>query len=59
VFQLIVARACTAPRGVVRLSSEHDGFDWIAASQVAGLAVPPESGYHDGLTRLFASVLRR
>jgi 8-oxo-dGTP pyrophosphatase MutT (NUDIX family) len=58
VFQLVVARLCTAPRGDIRLSAEHDAFAWLEAPSIATLTLPPHSGYHDGLTRLFACAAR-
>jgi hypothetical protein len=54
VFLFLLARVCIFTGGEIRLSEEHDDMRWVRPGDLAGLTLPPQSGYADGLSRLAA-----
>jgi 8-oxo-dGTP pyrophosphatase MutT (NUDIX family) len=54
VFQFLVARVCDSASGAVMLSGEHQAFRWTTPEDWGRLALPPRSGYTDGLQRIWA-----
>lgn len=52
-YQFIVGRVCGYAGGAVRLSSEHDAYDWCTNEQSRALPFPPHSGYLSALERLW------
>jgi len=52
----LVGLRCTAPRGEVVLSDEHEAFRWVASDGWQELALA--SGYAEALSRFFASSTR-
>jgi 8-oxo-dGTP diphosphatase len=56
VYQFLVARRCRLLSGVPRLSDEHAALAWHTPATWGGLTFPPQSGYAEGLARLWALV---
>jgi 8-oxo-dGTP pyrophosphatase MutT (NUDIX family) len=54
VYQFLVARRCRLVSGQPKLSDEHAALAWHTPDTWAKLMFPPQSGYADGLSRLWA-----